>query len=97
MSGTVCSDCGREWTGMAECHCAGCHRHFVGLTAFDAHFGPDGVHQDPPLVWPEKSKRAGKPAYRVVERKHGLAWGSALEYPSDYVFGAQGTTERAEA
>lgn len=77
-NGTVCLTCGREWIGFAECHCGGCCRHFTGLTAFDAHFGPEGQCQDPPLVWPQTergSKRAGKPAFELKQRKHGPAWG----------------------
>ena len=34
---TRCGGCDRNWTGLAEAHCATCHRHFTGVTAFDAH------------------------------------------------------------
>jgi hypothetical protein len=33
----VCGRCGAEWTGYNTCHCAGCHRTFTGITAFDQH------------------------------------------------------------
>lgn len=33
-----CSTCGREWTGLNQAHCTSCHRHFAGVTAFDAHW-----------------------------------------------------------
>lgn len=77
----MCQTCGRRWVGFAECHCGGatgCHRHFTALSAFDAHFAADGSCQDPPLVWPDRgdgSKRAGKAAYEIKQRKHGPAWG----------------------
>jgi hypothetical protein len=35
---TVCNTCDRTWTGLDQCHCTGCHRHFVGLKAFDTHW-----------------------------------------------------------
>jgi hypothetical protein len=34
-----CSGCENFWTGLRACHCAGCHRTFSGLTAFDRHRG----------------------------------------------------------
>lgn len=74
----TCSGCPRDWSGFSECHCAECHRHFTGLSAFDAHFGKNGECQDPPLIWPEtekKSQRAGKPAFELKQRSHGLVWG----------------------
>lgn len=29
--------CGSVWSNSRYCHCAGCHRTFGGLTAFDMH------------------------------------------------------------
>jgi hypothetical protein len=76
-----CAGCSRIWTGMAECHCPepDCHRHFTGLSAFDAHFAKDGSHQDPPLVWPDtgnNSKRAGLPAFEIKHRASGPVFGA---------------------
>lgn len=33
----ICKECEKEWTGLAECHCSGCHEHFKSLSAFDRH------------------------------------------------------------
>jgi predicted amidophosphoribosyltransferase len=33
----LCPGCDRTWNGERACHCSTCHRHFSGLTAFDAH------------------------------------------------------------
>jgi hypothetical protein len=32
-----CPGCKRTWNGNRACHCSSCHRHFSGLTSFDAH------------------------------------------------------------
>ena len=32
-----CSKCKETWTGMATCHCMGCHRTFGSIGAFDKH------------------------------------------------------------
>ena len=32
-----CGGCDRTWTGLTECHCATCHRHFGGIEGFDMH------------------------------------------------------------
>jgi hypothetical protein len=95
---SLCRDCGREWTGMAECHCPaeGCHRHFTGLSAFDAHFAKDGSHQDPPLVWPESSKRAGQPAFEQKQRASGLVWGAVSNESGDARFASLSTAATAE-
>jgi hypothetical protein len=29
--------CGARWTGLSRAHCAGCHRTFSAVTAFDLH------------------------------------------------------------
>jgi hypothetical protein len=30
-------NCNCTWTGLSTCHCAGCHRTFTSVTAFDMH------------------------------------------------------------
>lgn len=35
-------NCGRQWTGLAECHCTMCHRHFSTVSNFDHHRTPNG-------------------------------------------------------
>ena len=32
-----CIKCEANWTGMAVCHCAGCHETFSSIGAFDKH------------------------------------------------------------
>lgn len=33
----ICGRCRAQWGGLNTCHCAGCHRTFTGITAFDHH------------------------------------------------------------
>jgi hypothetical protein len=37
MSIGSCGGCDRKWSSLTECHCAACHRQFVGVRAFDRH------------------------------------------------------------
>lgn len=71
-----CRDCGRQWTGGAECHCAGCCEHFGSVTAFDRHQA-DGRCRDPRDV----KGRDGSPRLFVVERRHGPTWVTKLRGP----------------
>jgi len=54
--------CGAQWTGMNVCHCAGCHRTFTGIRAFDRHQRvvdpPASCCLDPALI----RRRDGTPA-----------------------------------
>lgn len=36
-TGTAKCTCGRQWTGLRECHCTVCHKHFSTVDGFDAH------------------------------------------------------------
>lgn len=45
MTATSCH-CGRQWTGLAQCHCRTCHRHFGSAAGFDRHRG-SGKCADP--------------------------------------------------
>lgn len=73
-----CGGCDRNWTGIAEAHCAACHRHFTTTTAFDKHRqGTDDNRYcaDPATLLTS----AGKPRLSAVLRASGEVWG----YPSD--------------
>lgn len=45
-NGTWRCSCGRNWTGLVECHCTVCHKHFSTVANFDAH-RPYGHCVDP--------------------------------------------------
>lgn len=66
FAGERCRDCHRSWTGLAECHCAGCHQHFGSDSAFDLHqVGDEVICRDPATL----IDRHGAPRLKVVERK----------------------------
>lgn len=44
--GSASCKCGRNWTGVRECHCTVCHCHFSTVANFDAH-RPHGVCVNP--------------------------------------------------
>lgn len=65
-------DCGRQWTGLTECHCTGCHRHFTSVQPFDAHWiGVENRHCVDPAALKRKD---GSPLLDTVERKSGSVW-----------------------
>ena len=33
----ICGTCPATWTGLAPCHCSGCHQTFSGIRLFDTH------------------------------------------------------------
>jgi hypothetical protein len=33
----TCPRCARQWSGLAQCHCTVCHRHFSTVALFDRH------------------------------------------------------------
>jgi hypothetical protein len=70
---TTCPTCTREWTGLAECHCGACHRHFGSLATFDGHrTGPDfnRVCSDPSTL----TKKDGTPRFTAADRASGPVW-----------------------
>lgn len=74
---TRCHTCDRTWAGLAEAHCATCHRHFTTASAFDLHrVGPtdDRSCADPATLL----KGDGQPKLSAVLRGSGDVWG----YPS---------------
>jgi hypothetical protein len=64
-----CGGCERRWTGLTECHCARCHAHFGGITAFDRHLSPSGC-RSPGSV----RTRHDQPAFLATQRAHGTVW-----------------------
>ncbi len=43
---TTCPRCRREWSGLAQCHCATCHNHFSTVGNFDKHRVTGRCHID---------------------------------------------------
>lgn len=94
---TLCKDCGREWTGKAEGHCAYCHEQFSSYAAYDRHLvtrnvtvqtrrGPaeDQQVRCRPVEDFTKPMRNGKPRLVAVQRASGRVWVTALrDYPSE--------------
>jgi hypothetical protein len=70
---STCLDCGRQWTGRAEAHCASCCNHFTSDGAFDRHLA--SVRSDDDCYPPETfRKRDGSPLFEQIQRKYGLVW-----------------------
>jgi hypothetical protein len=64
----ACGGCDRRWTSLTECHCAACHRHFVGVRAFDQHrrdVRGKGTCLDP-------SRRLGSDGQRLYHQVAGV-------------------------
>lgn len=68
MSAT-CHGCGRQWTGLAECHCSGCHEHFGSVSSFDAHHRVDGCIHPAELL-----TKTGEARLVAVIRASGPVW-----------------------
>ena len=62
----TCGRCDARWTGQGTCHCAGCHRTFTGVTAFDTH-RKNFACVDPATI----------PTLAQVTRLHWSGWGWA--------------------
>lgn len=77
---TTCRGCDREWTGLTECHCSVCHRHFTSVKPFDDHWvGVTNRHCVDPATL---KRRDGNPLLETIERKSGLVW-KRWEAPRD--------------
>ena len=57
----TCRHCGGWWTGLISCHCAGCHRSFTGVGAFDIHRSR-GKCADPATILTKTGEHALIPA-----------------------------------
>jgi hypothetical protein len=74
-----CSTCETNWhpQGSQACHCAGCHRTFSSLRAFDTHRRDAGDRRecvDPAGVL---TKEGGSAFTYKTDKLGALAWGSA--------------------
>ena len=69
MTQALCPRCGRRWSGLAQCHCPTCHRHFGDVKAFDRHRRDDAC-LDPATV----KRRDGQPAFEQTIRPSGPVW-----------------------
>lgn len=65
---TTCK-CGREWTGLTECHCSACHRQFSSIGPFDTHRTGDRCN-DPA----EMTTKTGRARFVALGRKNGTVW-----------------------
>lgn len=67
-----CKGCDRIWTGLRECHCGICHRHFSQVRSFDDHrtLGTHNQCADPLTL----TRKDGRPMYKVTEG----AWGPVI-------------------
>ena len=72
-SHSSCRTCGRKWTGMKECHCTACHRHFSTVRNFDAHM-KRGRCVDPLTLHQRSSSR---PLYAIKQSPLGKTFISA--------------------
>lgn len=80
-----CNGCTSWWTGLSACHCAGCHRTFSSISAFDKH--RDGSHVkgtrhcvDPATL---RSKKTGE-ALLVLVDKGWACWSVPGTYDGPY-------------
>ena len=69
MTDARCTHCGRRWSGLAQCHCPTCHRHFGDVNAFDRHRRNDAC-----LNPADVRRRDGWPAFVAVDRPSGVVW-----------------------
>lgn len=83
MARYSCADCGRQWEGLKECHCASCHESFSTEANFDRHrvFDRDGDWSSRRCLTPAElaalTNRNGTPVLAQSQRKHGFVWVSA--------------------
>ena len=72
-----CVDCHRQWNAPTEVHCAVCHEHFAGYTAFDLHIrqkGEEVTHRPPGgIVGPESHR----PLLASLGTPLGVLWRAA--------------------
>ena len=66
---TACGQCGRRWSGRAECHCTVCHLHFGGVAAFDYHRLGDACKPLDVLLAPPANVAR---RFKVVQRSLGV-------------------------
>lgn len=86
--------CTRRWSGLAEAHCAACHRHFSNGNTFDLHRA-GGKCLDPAKIKYEDGKKKGQPRLRLVTRASGPVWLFAEEKDMAAVLAGRGTGGQA--
>jgi hypothetical protein len=69
--------CGRQWSGLAECHCTVCHCHFSRVTQFDMHRVNDTCVD--PLTITDKN---GEPKIKVRDSVWGVLYVGAGDPPA---------------
>lgn len=82
-------ECGREWTGMSEAHCAapGCHESFSTVANFDAHrvFREDGDWNTRGCLNSAEidslRSKSGRKLFDRSPRKAGYVWVGAGSNP----------------
>lgn len=67
--------CGRQWSGLAECHCTVCHCHFSRISAFDMHRDVNGVCVDPLTI----TDKYGEQKIKVRDSMWGVLYARAGE------------------
>jgi len=69
--------CGRRWTGLSQCHCTACHRHFSSLGPFDMH-RRDGRCNDPASL----VRKDGSPSMTQTDGELGALWSVRDDRPA---------------
>lgn len=70
-----CGGCDRRWNGLAEAHCAACHRSFSTAGAFDAHRMADRCLDPEHVV-----DRRGQRRLLLRQRLDGAVWVRAFHF-----------------
>ena len=73
-----CNGCNNRWSGVTACHCAGCHRTFTSLAAFDIH-RIGGQCNDPTT----QLDRSGDPRLVPVDKLYWSGWRLPGELPTE--------------
>lgn len=86
-------ECGREWWGDSECHCASCHEQFTNDAAFIRHLAPPSSDDAcyPPA---EAVRKDGRSALVVTQRADGPAW--MIRDDREHPFSRSGATQSEE-
>lgn len=69
-------NCGRQWAGLAECHCTVCHAHFARIRLFDMHRVNDQCAD--PL---EITDKDNEPKMKVRDSMWGVLYVGAGDSP----------------
>lgn len=75
--GRFSCQCGRRWRAFRDAHCAGCHRHFGSVHAFDIHRVGDQC-SDPATITTRDQRRN---ALKAVDGPDGRVWVTGSDRP----------------